>query len=363
MNRTTSRTTTRAHRLLIGLFTTSACVSLTAALANPPCPSDLDGSRVVDTADLSLLLLDFGACAGCASDLDGSGEVDSADTSVLLLDFGACPTWYTVLQHEPDPAVIYDATLRAAIAATGLPWRVRHNGTGIEMLLIPPGSFVMGCSRSWEYLCNSSENPNILVTLTSAFYIGRFEVTQAQWISKMETNPSYCTAAGGLPGSNDRPVERVSWNDVTSFNSQAELRLPTEAEWEYAYRAGTTTAFHGRPTDPTGSNEDDQLVHIAWFHRNNRPFGTKAVGTQAANGFGLHDMAGNVSEWVNDWMADGYDGSGTVVDPTGPSTGIAKVWRGGGWAVPSGGCRASVRYGFSPTENDSDIGFRVARNP
>ncbi|NBO46748.1 MAG: hypothetical protein EBU85_07080, partial [Actinobacteria bacterium] len=101
------------------------------------------------------------------------------------MDFGECPTWYSVIEQAPNPAVVWDAALRAAIVATGKPWRVRDNGTGIEMVLIPPGTFNMGCSASVGYQCAGDEAPTHQVTLTSGFYLGRTEVTQAQWVAKM----------------------------------------------------------------------------------------------------------------------------------------------------------------------------------
>jgi formylglycine-generating enzyme required for sulfatase activity len=215
----------------------------TPSAANPLCQSDLDGNQIVDLGDVAMVLLDFGTCpagVACTSDVDGTGYVDLGDVAMTLLDFGSCPMWCTVLEQSPNAAVVPDATLRAAITATGLPWRVRDNGTGIEMVLIPPGTFTMGCSASNWYGCADIENPTHLVTLTNAFYISRTEVTQAQWIGTMGSNPSYFT------GDTSWPVERVSWNGIQPFCTATGMRLPTEAEWEYAYRAGTTTAFHGK---------------------------------------------------------------------------------------------------------------------
>jgi formylglycine-generating enzyme required for sulfatase activity len=364
MNRTTTRLTTQGHRLLICALGLGATFSWTDALANPPCPSDLDGSRIVDTADLSLLLLDFGACVGCTSDLDGSGEVDATDTSLLLLDLGPCPNWFTVLEQEPDPAVVYGASLRAAITGTNLPWRVRDTGTGIEMVLIPPGTYLMGCSWSISYGCYSWERPTHRVTLTQPFYLSRTEVTQAQWVAKMGGNPSWFkSASSAVPASEvpNCPVEQVSWNDIQPFCAATGMRLPTEAEWEYAYRAGTDTAFHGMAGYLNGTNDDNQLGIIAWFDGN--PGGqTRPVASRAANGFGLYDMSGNVWEWCQDWY--GVYASVAQTNPTGPATGSARVLRGGSWRDPSLFCRASYRARDSAPDNrQSFIGFRVARTP
>jgi formylglycine-generating enzyme required for sulfatase activity len=283
--------------------------------------------------------------------------------------------WYTVLEQSPNPSVVTDATLRSAILATGHPWRVRDNGTQIEMVLIPPGTFNMGCSGSYLYpWCISNEFPVHAVTLTSAFYIGRYEVTQAQWIARMGSNPSYFVARpeNGNTANTNRPVEQVSWNQIAGaggFLSGTGMRLPTEAEWEYACRAGTTTAFPGFAGLPNGTNEDALVELIAWFYINNGEvgtptFGTKAVGEKLANGFGLYDMSGNVREWVNDWYDADYYSSSPSTNPTGPATGTGRVLRGGSWNMPTDALRSSYRFGLnSPDDTRKFLGFRVARNP
>jgi formylglycine-generating enzyme required for sulfatase activity len=138
------------------------------------------------------------------------------------------------------------------------------------------------------------------------------------------------------------------------------MRLPTEAEWEYAYRAGTTTAFHSMPGYPSGTNSDSLLGTIAWYYSNSSGQ-THAVGTKAGNGFGLHDMSGNVYEWVKDWY--GTYASGAQTDPVGPVSGSLRVIRGGSWRHSSY-CRASYRYVNSPDNSlNYGFGFRVARTP
>jgi len=140
----------------------------------------------VDGGDLGVLLANWGPVTSTAlsraCDFDNSGQVDGADLGALLAGWGACPlsTWATILQAQPDPAVVTDPVLRDAIAATGLPWRVRDTGTGVEMLLVPPGTFQMGCIMGSQYGCNSWELPVHQVTLTNAFYLGRYEVMPAQ---------------------------------------------------------------------------------------------------------------------------------------------------------------------------------------
>ena len=266
---------------------------------------------------------------------------------------------YTVIEQNVDAAVVTDITLRNAITATGLPWRVRHNATNIEMLLVPGGTFTMGCSASTSFPCISDESPPHQVTL-SAFYIGRYEVTQAQWTATMVDNPS---SFSGDIDSPSRPVDQVSWNMIAStggFNSVTGLRLPTEAEWEYAYRAGITKAFHSYPAQPTGFNDDTLLSNIAWYNSNSS-FQTHAVGGKLANGLGLHDMSGNVREWCQDWY--GPYSSASVINPTGPATGTARLLRGGSWLNNSDTCRGSQRVFNVPGNTNSVLGFRVAMTP
>jgi formylglycine-generating enzyme required for sulfatase activity len=262
--------------------------------------------------------------------------------------------------------VVTDTNLRNAIIATGLAWRVRDNASQIEMLLVPPGTFQMGCSPSNQYGCFSNESPVHTVTLTCPFYIGRYEVTQAQWLAKMGSNPSFFKNFADSP---NRPVETVSWNTIQGFLSATGLRLLTEAEWEYAYRAGTTTAFHSGPGFPNGTNNDTLVGNIAWFPGNNGPccsgptYGTKAVGGKAANALGLHDMSGNVWEWVNDWYSASYYASSPSTNPPGPATGTYRVRRGGSWVSASLSLRSSYRDDYTPGNTNNNNGFRVARAP
>ncbi len=270
--------------------------------------------------------------------------------------------WATVIQQEPNPAVVTNSALRTAIAATGLPWRVRDNGTGIEMLLVPPGTFDMGCIQgSDNFGCYPEEQPVHTVTLTSAYYIGRYEVTQAQWTATTGSNPSWFQ---GLSDSSSRPVEQVSWNMAQGFLKTTGLRLPTEAEWEYACRAGTTTPFHSGPGFPSGTTDDSLVAQIAWWGSccgGNSGGQTHAAGTRAMNALGVHDMLGNVWEWCNDWS--GNYSSAVQTNPTGPPSGSARLIRGGGWGYDTNFVRSSIRNTAPPGQIAYDLGFRVARNP
>ena len=262
------------------------------------------------------------------------------------------PSWATLVEAQPDPAVVTDPALREAIAATGLAWRVRDTATQVEMLLVPPGTFQMGCIMGSNlYGCEGEEQPVHQVTLTNAFYLGRYEVTQSQWVAKMGSNPSYFQ---GQSDSASRPVEQVSWDTIPSYLSATSMRLPTEAEWEYACRAGTQTPFYN------GSTDDNTVGALAWYSPNSGSQ-THAVGGKAANAFGFHDMLGNVWEWVNDWYGS-YSGNAQT-DPTGPVSASYRVIRGGSWDPGTFGVRSSYRSYATPGFSNTGIGFRVARTP
>ena len=352
---------------VIGLL--AVCSSTPLAAAQGSCPADLDGDRAVNGADLGAVLAAWGSCGptDCEADLNESGVVDGADLGLLLGSWGECPVtvpgWATLIEAEPDPTVVTDPALRAAIVATGLAWRVRDTGTQIEMLLVPPGTFQMGCIMgSNQHPCQAWEQPVHQVTLTNAFYLGRYEVTQAQWQATMGSNPSHFQSASAqVPAAQvpSRPVERVSWNAIQGYMNATGMRLPTEAEWEYACRAGTQTPFYNESTD------DSTVWTLAWcfcfpgFPRTGNQ--THPVGGKAANGFGLYDMLGNVGEWVNDWRGD-YSAN-PQTDPTGPAEASVRVVRGGSCYTSSNYVRSSSRGGDSPGIASEDWGFRVARTP
>jgi formylglycine-generating enzyme required for sulfatase activity len=293
----------------------------------------------------------------------GTASVEGGFTYVNI----TIPSWATLLQAEPDPAIVIDPALRTSIITTGYAWRVRDTATQIEMVLIPPGTFQMGCSQSSQYGCDSDENPVHTVTLTQPFYMGRYEVTQAQWTARMGYNPSvFQSPSTEVPAAQvlSRPVETVSWEAAQILLSITGMRLPSEAEWEYACRAGTTTAYHSMPGLPNGFNDDTLLGNIAWF-AGNAGGQTRPVGQKAGNGFGLHDMAGNVWEWVNDWYGENYYTSSPSVNPPGPSSGVFRGVRSGSWHLPSYLCRSSDRGVGGPADGGVVVGygFRVARNP
>ena len=322
------------------------------------CIADLFVDRQVNGADLGALLSQWGpANSNTISDLNRDGQVNGADLGILLNAWGPCraavvPAWATLIEAEPNPAAVTDAALRAAITATNIAWRVRDNGTGIEMLLVPPGVFQMGCPN----LCYSQDNPVHTVTLTNPFYIGRYEVTQAQWSATLGSNPSYFS---NQPGSANFPVEMVSWNDINGFLIATGMRMPTEAEWEFACRAGTTTAFYN-------GSEVGSLGAIAWWH-NNSGGRTHAVGERLPNALGLFDMLGNVWEWVSDWY--GPIPTDAVTNPTGANQPYYPDWghvrRGGSFSFDI--CDPTESWARACDGNGinagAHVGFRAARSP
>jgi len=340
-----------------------AAVALAAALpgrlaAAQGCQGDIVPNGVVNGADLGAMLSYWGPRTSdpfsIASDIDANGVVNGADLGLLLANWGNCPprppAWAVLADAYPDPAIVTDSSLRAAMVATGLAWRIRDTATQIEMVLIPPGTFQMGCVvPPNSEPCQADEFPVHEVTLTSAFYLSRYEVTQAQWVARMGSNPSYFR---GSPDSSSRPVEQVSWNAIQPFLAATSMRLPTEAEWEYACRAGTQSPLHN------GSSDTGTLGDIAWFNLNSG-METHPVGLKAANGFGLHDMLVNVGEWVRDHFAP-YPAA-PQVDPV-QLSGSYIVMRGGGWGQLR--VRSSHRSYDAPNViYFGEGGFRVARNP
>ncbi len=214
---------------------------------------------------------------------------------------------------------------------------------GIEFVRIPAGSFDMG-SDSERYF---DQNPAHRVTISKAFELQTTEVTQAQWVAVMGANPSHFKG-------DDRPVEQVSWNDVRTFIDKLNAgdpgknyRLPTEAEWEYACRAGTDTPQYG------------EVERIAWYH-NNSNNETHRVATKQPNAWGLYDMLGNVWELVADWK-DSYP-AGPVTDPAGPAKGYYKVSRGGSWFDVKPAVNSRFRSSPDPDYRGNSLGFRLARD-
>jgi formylglycine-generating enzyme required for sulfatase activity len=274
--------------------------------------------------------------------------------------------WATVVSFDPDPAVVTDARARIRMAATGLPWKVRDKKTGIVMLLCPPGEFTMGSPES-ERLRYDDEVQHGRV-IRNAFYLSETEVTQDVWQTHMGANPSYFLGA-------TKPVEQVSWNDCVRFCESTDLRLPTEAEWEYACRAGTTGAYAGDLAsmawfaDNSGKKPLDADA-LFWRDQGNYPQTLVDNGCQShpvrqrkPNAWGLYDMHGNVWEWVEDGYAE-YPKGGGSEEAARFAEGGVRVLRGGGWDFNASSCRAANRHCFVPGSAGNGVfGFRVARTP
>ena len=229
-------------------------------------------------------------------------------------------------------------------------------GVKLEMVLIPAGEFLMGSPDSDEYAF-VREKPTHRVRITKPFYLGKYLVTQDQWTAVMGNNPSYFKAP-------KNPVEMVSWDDCQKFLKKlrekcgracGEFRLPTEAEWEYAGRAGSTTRY-------CYGNDESQLGHYAWYGENSG-MKTHPVGEKKPNVWGLYDMHGNVWEWCADWDDAGYYAKSPMADPPGSATGLRRVNRGGCWRLPAWDCRTAIRHGSEPSVYGYGLGLRVSLVP
>ncbi len=221
----------------------------------------------------------------------------------------------------------------------------------LALIAIEPGTFGMGAAADGASADeHASQRP---VTISKPFWLGRSEVTQAQWRAVMGTSPSR------FVGDERRPVEMVSWDEAEEFcrrlseKSGVRFRLPSEAEWEYACRAGTITRF-------SFDGGRDELWEHAWFHDNSEG-STQPVATRLPNAWGLHDMHGNVWEWCSDWY--GEAGSDPATDPTGPREGTERLLRGGSWGSYADACRAGYRNSLAPEARSEYVGFRIACAP
>ncbi len=261
------------------------------------------------------------------------------------------------LDGTPNQAGDFRFTVRAEagsqVAFKALALAVRQGEVtaafGGRFVLIPAGAFVMGSpNRAMD------ERPSHPVTISSSFMMQTTEVTQAEWRAVLGTSPSYFAACGPTC-----PVEQVSWDDAQAFVDRLiamdpgkGYRLPTEAEWEYAARAGTVGDYGG-----TGIPAE-----MGWYYQNSSQT-PHPVGGKAPNGWGLYDMHGNVSEWVQDYYGDGYYAVSPRLDPRGPATGAFRVVRGGSWLANTVDARSAARFQAVPGDRFDSVGLRLVRDP
>ena len=276
-----------------------------------------------------------------------------------------------------------ETVCRDKIAQSSRPTRTVPE-LALELVKIEPGTFTMG-SPETEWLRGDHEGPQTRVTISKGFWMGKYELTQRQYQELMGNNSSYFT------GNLNRPVERVSWYDAVNYcekltqRERAEgrlpsgyvYRLPTEAEWEYACRAGTTTRYSFGDALECRHECDiccvldsccghkcdfcDLLGSYMWWC-GNEPNGSKRVGRKKPNPWGLYDMHGNVWEWCLDWCANSYPG-GSVTDPVGPDSGRGRVVRGGYWECHAKRCRSAHRGHCFPDNRHDSTGFRLVLAP
>ena len=245
------------------------------------------------------------------------------------------------------------------------------NSIGMKLKLIPAGEFLMGSAESPALLAKeydseleyfAVEHPQHRVRITKPFYLGVHEVTQEQWKRVMGSRP--WSGEKRVKEGADYAAMFIGWGDAMEFCRKLSSKegqtyhLPTEAQWEYACRAGTTTRY-------SFGDDASDLSSYAWFAENTRGVGKEyahRVGQKRANPWGLHDMHGNVSEWCQDWFAEDYFEKSQTEDPAGPNTGSFHVFRGGSWVNPPRNCRSADRHG-ARTDYWTNLGFRVALVP
>jgi formylglycine-generating enzyme required for sulfatase activity len=260
-----------------------------------------------------------------------AGEIGAHQTQAMKIGVRVLP----ILTEAEQEAVGLGSTITLDLG----------NGVKLELVRIPAGEFQMGSSES------DSAKPVHKVRITKPFYMGKTEVTQEQWQAVMGNNPSRFKGA-------KNPVEQVSWDDCQAFVKKLSAKvgglafaLPTEAEWEYACRAGSTTKY-------CFGDSDRELGDYGWYDSNSDKK-THPVGQKKPNAFGLYDMHGNVWEWCQDWYDENYYKNSPKDDPTGPTKGDGRVLRGGSWFYDPWSCRSAYRFRGNPTYRNDRNGCRV----
>jgi len=216
-----------------------------------------------------------------------------------------------------------------------------NSADGLTYVRIPPGTFTMGCSPG-DTECNRDERPAHQVSISKGFWMSQTPVTQEAYQTVTGKSPGYFKGA-------KFPVDSVNWDEAQSYCQATGMRLPTEAEWEYAARAGSTVSRYG------------DVENIAWFGVNSGDKTHEAMQKQP-NAWNLYDMLGNVWEWTADWYAVYPAGTASASDPQGPAAGKIRVLRGGSWGNGPAFVRVSVRSGNEPENRSNVVGFRCAGN-
>ncbi|MDA0748543.1 MAG: SUMF1/EgtB/PvdO family nonheme iron enzyme [bacterium] len=304
--------------------------------AQTAADADFNGNGTVDFSDFVLFAQAYNSTQ-TRYDLNGNGTVDFSDFILFARAYG-------------QRAGQEDNSLTVTLSGS----------TTMDLVYVQPGTFTMGSPGS-EPGRDSDEGPQHEVTISQGFHLGKYEVTQGQWQAVMGTTP--WGGQSSVQSNANHPAAYVSWNDAQAFIHKLNVaagdslyRLPTEAEWEYACRARTTTRW-------SFGDDESQLKDYAWYYDNAwaivEQYGHE-VGTKKANLWGLHDMHGNVWEWCQDWY--GSYSSSAQVDPMGPVSGLARVVRGGGFYHLALFTRSAYRISASPSFPPSPhLGFRLLR--
>jgi formylglycine-generating enzyme required for sulfatase activity/C1A family cysteine protease len=293
-----------------------------------------------------------------------TGTVTIAGQTFTVIQSGVTPTTTTVkpttttLPTTTTTVKPMTSTTTSTTTTTTIPNGDYTNSLGMSFRLIPAGTFTMGSPENEPgWLSDETQHQ---VTLTKSFYMQTTEVTQGQWKTVTGSNPSHFLSCG-----DNCPVEKVSWDDVQSFitslNGRGEgtYRLPTEAEWEYAARAGTSTPFYFGQCLSTNQGNYDGNYPLTGCSKGEYREEVIPVASLEANAYGLYDMHGNVWEWCQDWY--GAYPTGSVTDPGGPGSGSYRVVRGGSWENLATRCRSADRGWLSPATRDHALGFRLVR--
>jgi formylglycine-generating enzyme required for sulfatase activity len=284
---------------------------------------------------------------------------EASGTPAVAAPLAADKLNVAVAPPKPEPEPKPEPKLQPKEIAVDL-----GNGVKLEMILIPAGEFLMGSPDS-DKDAGGDEKPQHRVRITKPFYLGKYLVTQEQWEAVMGTNPSHLNAP-------KNPVEQVSWDDCRQLlnrlnerlrrphpgplpEGEGDFQLPTEAQWEYACRAGSTTRY-------CFGDDEPGLSKYAWYNANSGGH-TCPVGEKKPNAWNLYDMHGNVWQWCADWYDGSYYGKSPTDDPMGPAAGTDRVHRGGSWSDDAGYCRSAYRFFDGSGFRGPYLGLRVSRVP